>query len=144
SMRVLRTSWAVACLVGMAPALAGAQSQYNPEFILKTFRPTQKGVEYDIPADKAAIDACKVEKVFDAQKKAIGIALRDGQGKLLRRFVDTNGKGGMDQWSYYQDGFEVYRDLDLNDDLKVDECHWLNAAGTRIGAVQGGRIVAWK
>ncbi|HEX8203364.1 MAG TPA: redoxin domain-containing protein, partial [Isosphaeraceae bacterium] len=143
-MRALRTSMAVACLWGIAPAWAGAQSAYTPSFILEKFRPTQKGVDYDAPTEKAAVDACKVEKVLDAQQKAIGIALRDGQGRLLRRFVDANGKAGMDQWSYYQDGFEVYRDVDLNDDLKVDESRWLNAGGTRAAAVQGGRIVGWK
>lgn len=143
-MRALRTSMAAACLLGVAPALVGAQTSYTPDFILEKFRPTQKGVDYDTPTDKAAVDACKVEKALDAQQKPIGIALRDGQGKLLRRFVDTNGKAGMDQWSYYQDGFEVYRDVDRNDDLKVDECRWLNSGGTRIASVQGGRIVGWK
>jgi hypothetical protein len=143
-MRALRISMAAACLLGVAPALAGAQSSYTPAFILEKFRPTQKGVDYDTPTEKAAVDACKVEKVLDAQQKPIGIALRDGQGKLLRRFVDANGKAGMDQWSYYQDGFEVYRDVDLNDDLKVDESRWLNSGGTRIAAVQGGKITGWR
>ena len=52
-----------------------------------------KGAEYETPADEAAMAACKVETVYNAQKKAIGYALRDGQGKLLRRFVDADGKG---------------------------------------------------
>ena len=131
-MRALRTSMAAACLVGIAPALAGAQSSYTPAFILEKFRPTQKGVDYDTPTEKAAVDACKVEKVLDAQQKPVGIKLVDGQGRLLRRFVDSNGKAGMDQWSYYQDGFEVYRETDLNDDKSLDECRWLNSGGTRI------------
>ena len=28
----------------------------------------------------------------------------------------------MDQWSYYQDGFEVYREIDLDGDQALDEC----------------------
>ena len=80
----------------------------------------------------------------NAQGRSIGYALRDGQGKLLRRFVDSNANGVMDQWSYYQDGFEVYRETDLNDDKSLDECRWLNAAGTRIGTVSRGKITGWK
>src|SRR5204862_510006 len=101
----------------------------------------------------AAIKACKGEGVFNAEKTQVGFALRDGQGKLLRKFLDTRGKRGLDQWSYYQDGFEVYRENDLNDDGNVEECRWLNAGGTRIGIVksvqvEGGawspRIAGWK
>ena len=60
----------------------------------------EEGVEYETPAEAAAIDACKVETVYNAQKRPIGVALRDGQGKLLRKFIDSNGNGVMDQWSY--------------------------------------------
>ena len=51
--------------------------------------------------------------------------------------------GCIDQWSYYQDGFEVYRENDLNDDKSLDECRWMNAAGTRIAATVelGGKII---
>ncbi len=107
-------------------------------------QPILKGVEYETPADDAAVAACKIETVYNTQKKAIGYALRDGQGKLLRRFADADGKGGMDQWSYYQDGFEVYRETDLNNDRGPDECRWLNAAGTRVASVARGKITGWK
>ena len=63
----------------------------------------------------------------NAQGRSIGYSLRDGQGKLLRRFVDSNANGVMDQWSYYQDGFEVYRETDLNDDKSLDESERLIA-----------------
>src|SRR3954454_18664176 len=112
-MRSLRTSLAAACLFALAPAAASAQSATAVSKMLQ-FQPILKGVEYDIPADQAAVDACKTETVYNAQKKPIGVALRDGQGKLLRRFVDADGNGKMDQWGYYQDGFEVYRENDLN------------------------------
>ena len=52
---------------------------------------------------------------MNAENKSIGYALRDPQGKMLRRFVSARG-GRMDQWSYYQDGFEVYREDDLDGD----------------------------
>ena len=50
----------------------------------------------------------------------------------------------MDQWSYYQDGFEVYREIDLDGDRSLDEARWLNAGGTRVAAVTKGKIVGWK
>ena len=113
-------------------------ADYSPKDLLK-FRPTQPGVDYDTPADAAAIDACKVELVTDAQKRTVGYALRDGQGKLLRRFIITNGGKYLNQWSYYQDGFEVYRENDLDGDRSLDECRWLNSGGTRDRGGQGGQ-----
>jgi hypothetical protein len=153
-MRALRTTLAATALLGLAPALAGAQS---PDVLLKNFQPTQPGVEMDTPTDAAEIAACKVEMVKSKQGKTIGFSLKNGQGQLLRRFVDTNGKltrragdpkdrgeiTHLDQWSYYKDGFEVYRETDLDEDGKLDECRWLNGGGTRIAVVKD-RIVGWK
>ena len=107
---------------------AVAQGGPSPKDLLK-LQPILKGVDYETPADDSAVASCKIETVYNAQKKAIGYALRDGQGKLLRRFADADGKGGMDQWSYYQDGFEVYRETDLNNDRGPDECRWLKPRG---------------
>ena len=147
-MRALRTTLAAAWLAGLVPATASAQAvaagRPTPERILETFRPTQRGVDYDVPTDKAAIAACKVETVYNAQKKAVGYELRDGQGQLLRRFLDSDATPGMDRWSYFQNGFEVYRESDLNGDKSLDECRWLNAGGSRIAEIKAGKIVAWK
>ena len=140
-MRALRTSLVLAGIAALAPVAARAQS---PELILDKFHPTLKGVDYDVPADKAAVAACKVDKVLDPAKKAIGYELRDGQGQLLRRFVDSDAMPGIDRWSYFQNGFEVYRESDLNGDKSLDECRWLNAGGTRVAEVRGGKVVAWK
>ena len=141
-MRSLRTTLAAAWLLAIAPGLADAQGTPKVKDLLG-LKPVLKGVEYEIPND-AAVDACKIETVTDAKKTAIGFALRDGQGKLLRRFVDTDGNGKTDQWSYFQDGFEVYRDNDMNGDLSPDESRWMNAAGTRIATINRGKVVSWK
>jgi hypothetical protein len=151
-MRAFQTSLVVTFLLSLAPALAQAQ---KAEDILTRFRPSLKGVEYDAPSTKDEIEACKVERVTDAKGSVIGFAVRDGQGKLLRRFVDTNGattqREGeskpvthLDQWSYYRDGFEVYREIDSNEDGTLDEVRWLNSGGTRIAHVKGGKVLAWK
>src|SRR3954462_11624982 len=141
-MRSLRYSVAVCWLFGWITT-ASMAADYSPRDLLKV-RPTQSGVDYDTPADAAAIDACKVELVTDGQKRTVGYALRDGQGKLLRRFVITSGGKYLNQWSYYQDGFEVYRENDLDGDRSLDECRWMNAGGTRVATVKAGKIVGWR
>jgi hypothetical protein len=160
-MRVLRTSLAMAAALGLAPGLAVAQ--HTPQSLLTRYQPVFRGVDYDLPAaqvkkddpaTKAAVEACKVE----VNKK--GFTVKDGQGKILRRFVDTDlketqrdgeAKPGthLDQWSYYQDGFEVYRESDTNEDGSLDEVRWMNSGGTRIAKVKplekggGVRVASW-
>jgi thiol-disulfide isomerase/thioredoxin len=148
----MRVALAAAGLCGLGPATIQAQS---PADILSRFKPVLKGVEYDIPETPAEIEACKLERVMGPRGEVIGFAVRDGQGKLLRRFVDTNGKltqrpgeskpqTHLDQWSYYRDGFEVYREIDSNEDANLDEVRWLNQGGTRIGEIRAGKLVGWK
>ena len=57
-------------------------------------------------------------------------------GKILRKFVDTNGDNIVDQWGYFNDGVEVYRDIDSNFNGKADQYRWLNTAGTRWGSTR--------
>jgi thiol-disulfide isomerase/thioredoxin len=124
-------------------AQSTAKDAPTPSALLE-LRPVLSGVDYDTPVDQAVINACKVESVVDAQKHSVGYALRDGQGKMLRRFVIAHGSRRLDQWSYFQDGFEVYREDDLNGDRSLDECRWLNTGGTRIALVAKGKITGWK
>ena len=63
-----------------------------------------------------------------------GWIVRDGNGRILRSFVDTNGDNVVDLWCYYQGGIEVYRDIDRNFNGKPDQYRWLNTAGTRWGS----------
>jgi thiol-disulfide isomerase/thioredoxin len=141
-MRSILYSVTTLALAAVAPSAVFAQS--TPRDLLEKVRPTFAGVECDTPTDAAAIDACKVENVLNPKGHSIGYALRDGQGKLLRKFVDSDGNNRLDQWSYYQDGFEVYREVDLDGDRRLDECRWLNSGGSRIGAVSGRKITSWK
>jgi thiol-disulfide isomerase/thioredoxin len=72
--------------------------------------------------------------------------IRDGSGQILRVFTDTNGDNMADQFSYYKDGIEVYRDIDSNFNKKADQCRWLNTGGSRWGvdANEDGKIDFWK
>ena len=146
-MRSLRYSLIVLVLLGLlrAPAMGQANPKVLPSSsALLKLRPKLQGVEYDSPQDEAAVAACKVESVINDQKRNVGYALRDAQGKLLRRFVIARGGSKLDQWSYYQDGFEVYREEDLDGDQGLDECRWLNAGGMRIAQIEKGQITGWK
>jgi thiol-disulfide isomerase/thioredoxin len=122
-------------------AARAQQKGYAPADLLAV-QPALPGVEYDTPTDPKAIDACKVEMV-SVQNRPVGYALRDGQGKMLRRFVAMKHRS-MDQWSYYQDGFEVYREVDLDGDRFPDEARWMNAGGTRVASLKKRKILAWK
>ena len=129
SLRLLHDrSGALGLVAGPAMGQANPKGLPSPSALLK-LRPKLQGVEYDTPPDQAAVNACKVESVVNDQKRSVGYALRDAQGKLLRRFVIARGGRKLDQWSYYQDGFEVYREEDLDGDRSLDECRWLNAGG---------------
>lgn len=142
-MRTLRTLLVVAGGLGLGPAGAigqGAKPDINQQIL--NLRPAVKGivVEYDTPPDADAVAACKTENPVSPP----GFLLRDAQGRILRRFVDVVPEKGLDQWSYYQDGFEVYREVDLDGDKSVDEARWMNAAGTRTALVKNNAIVGWK
>ena len=65
---------------------------------------------------------------------------------ILRRFVDTNDDNVVDQWSYYKDGLEVYRDIDSTFNGKADQYRWFNTGGSRwaIDANEDGVIDSWK
>ena len=80
----------------------------------------------------------------DRQTRAGWSAIRRAQ--ILRRFLDTNGDNDVDQWCYYKDGVEVYRDIDTNFNHKADQCRWLNTAGSRWGidANEDKKIDYWK
>ena len=119
----------MACL-GLAMTACAAP----PEVIRAlSFRPLQKNVIYTQPVE-ADIEKCRMEPFRGKEgRKGSGWVLKDGRGQILRRFVDNNGDNYTDQWSYYLDGNEVYREVDSNFNGKADLFYWLRPAGSRIG-----------
>lgn len=105
--------------------------------------PVQKEVDYSKPG-LGDVARCKVY----AQKlgNGIGWIVEDGNGQILRKFIDTNGDNKVDQWCYYKDGVEVYRDIDSDFNGKADQYRWFNTAGTRWGIdrEERGRIDSWR
>ncbi len=94
-------------------------------------KPVQKDVEYDQPAaDEFAKCTIAAQKI-DGHT---GWVVRNAKGLVLRNFVDTDADNKVDQWCYFKDGVEVYRDIDSNHNGKADQCRWLNSGGTRWGS----------
>jgi DNA-binding FrmR family transcriptional regulator len=112
------------------------------------FKPRQKGVDVSVPSG-SELSACTVE--LEKGKPANGKqptawVLKDGQGRVLRKFHDLGGTGRVDQWSYFRDGDEAYREIDTDGDSKADTYRWLGANGSKWGVdVDGdGSIDTWK
>lgn len=141
--RLYPSTVVLSCVVGMALlpqwSLAAAPSAQQA---LK-LAPVQRGVEYDQPnAEQAA--KCKI--VAKKLNGHVGWIVEGPDGTILRKFVDTNDNNVVDQWSYYKDGLEVYRDIDFNHNGKVDQCRWFNTAGSRWGlcSKEDNVIDSWK
>ena len=105
--------------------------------------PVQQGVDYDRPGSKDASNCKIIAKKINGQ---VGWIVEGPDGAILRRFIDTNGDNVVDQWSYYKDGVEVYRDIDSNFNGKADQHRWFNTGGTRWGLdlKEDGVIDSWK
>ncbi len=105
-----------------------------------SLQPMQKDVEIERPT---AEDAKKCTIKAEGKK---GWVVRDAGGQILRTFSDTNGDNIVDQWCYYKDGVEVYRDIDTNFNRKADQCRWMNTGGSRWGVDrdENGKIDFWK
>ncbi|MGH7227040.1 MAG: hypothetical protein ACRELF_27810, partial [Gemmataceae bacterium] len=83
----------------------------------------------------------------DTPKGGWTLTLKDADGNLLRRFVDSGGNDNRpDIWSYYKDGVEVYSEIDSTFSGKPDQYRWFNSCGSRWGVDRDkdGRIDHWK
>jgi len=129
------------CLVALwlsSPPASGAAPTVEQALKLA---PIQPGIDYDRP-NQEDVAKCKI-KQLDGRK---GWLVEGPDGTILRKFVDTNGDNVVDQWSYYKDGLEVYRDIDSDFNGKADQCRWLHTAGSRWGLDpnEDGAIDSWK
>ncbi len=109
-----------------------------------SFQPLHKKfVEYETPA-AADVDKCQVK--VERRGQASGWVVYGPEGQVVRRFSDSNSDNVVDTWQYYNQGIEVYRDLDTNNNNKIDQSRWLNTAGTRWGldTNEDGQIDEWK
>src|SRR5688500_8287750 len=105
----IRRLAALTLLAGLAPAAAaGAPSVAT--MLHDSYKPTQPGIDVTTPP-AAEFGACKVElergKPLANNKVPTAWVLKDGQGRVLRKFIDTTGDGPVNALAYYKDGEEV-------------------------------------
>src|SRR5262245_48277125 len=97
--------------------------------------PHHNDVEIDSP-DPKTIDQCNRAPLQDGKGTASLVLGPDGQP--LRRFMDTDGNDVVDQFSFYKNGLEVYRDIISKPNGKKDQFRWLNIGGMRWGIDTNG------
>ena len=132
--------WGVTSGAAVVPAAAAATPSAAQALRLK---PIQEGVDYAQPTPAEA-EKCRIEAKRIGGN--VGWIVEGPEGLILRRFVDTNGDNVVDQWSYFKDGLEVYRDIDANFNGKADNYRWYNTGGIRWGVDddEDGSIDQWK
>ncbi len=144
-MRLTGLSWFVVGVfasLAMVSAAAGSAATPTAQQALR-LSPVQQGIDYDRPTPEEA-GRCTI-----AGAKADGASgwiVKDSDGVILRRFLDTNDDNLVDRWSYFKEGLEVYRDIDADFNGKADEYRWFHTAGTRWGLDENedGVIDSWK
>src|SRR5688572_30665514 len=131
------------CLSGAALAGSSARAATPSVEQALALAPVQKDAEYDKPA---AADVAKCTIQVEKMGAGSGWVVKNAEGSTLRKFIDTNGDNTVDQWSYYADGLEVYRDVDSNANGKADQFRWLNTGGSRWGldTNEDGKLDEWK
>jgi thiol-disulfide isomerase/thioredoxin len=105
--------------------------------------PVQPDVDYTRPTPEEAAKCTISAKKFEGK---VGWVIEDANGVVLRKFLDTDGDNKVDQWCYFKDGLEVYRDIDSDHNGVADQFRWFNTGGTRWGVDkrETGKIDYWK
>jgi len=132
-----------AMLLSGSPSLAQAQDTDSLVASGLGYTPQQQEVLYDLVEAK---EASQCTGKYETIGGVDGLMIYGPDGRLLRRFADTNGDRNVDQWSYYKDGIEVYRDIDSDFNGTADQSRWLGTQGTRWGIDKNedGQIDSWK
>ncbi len=123
---------------GLAPAaLAQAQPPKVEEILAR--KPVHQSAVVSTPAGPE-LAGCRVEAV-PYPAPATGYKLIDGQGRLVRQFIDTAGRGKPNIAYFYLNGAEAYREIDGS----PRQFRWLGANGGRWGGdVDGdGGVDVW-
>src|SRR5262245_8758244 len=148
-MGKLRIGFRLLAVLVLLAGLAniGAAAEVTIEQVLR-FKPTQKDVDITTPTS-AEVTSCTLKledgKSLGDGKTANAWVARDASGRVLRKFHDTTGVGGVNLFAYYKDGEEVYREI-LNPKTKaIDQFRWVGPAGSRWGVdLDGdGKIDTW-
>ena len=133
-----------ASMVGAICVSASFAADNDPQVVKAlSFSPRQSNVPYDKVAEKD-IDSCASK--YETRNGFEGLVIYNSDGQPLRRFADANGDKQVDQWCYFKDGIEIYRDIDSDFNGAADQYRWLGTSGTRWGIDKNedGKIEQWK
>ncbi|MEM7315776.1 MAG: hypothetical protein AAF497_21770, partial [Planctomycetota bacterium] len=142
SMPTAAQRWILSATLAFTVSFSSICSGITVEEALK-YRPVHKDVDYAIPSAKE-VEQCKVKT--EEVSGIPSIVVRGPTGELLRAFTDTNKDGRVDQWRYYQNGIESYRDMDTNYNGQADNHRWLGMSGMRwaVDRNEDGTVDGWK
>jgi len=139
---------ATLCMLGIAFAghtlLAPTATAAPPSAeVALALQPVQKDFSFQKVA-AADVEKCRVTDLNE--NGWTGWIVEAADGTRLRRFADTNADKKIDLWCYYDQGVEVYRDIDSDFNGKADQYRWLGTAGTRWGVDrdENGKVDFWK
>ncbi len=117
----------------------------DPQLVAKGLERTPKQVDtqYD-KVEKADILNCTGR--YETRNGVQGLLILSANNQPLRWLADTNADKSIDQFCFYKDGIESYRDMDTDFDNKVDQSRWLGTSGMRWGIDrdQDGTLDQWK
>ncbi len=133
-----------ASMVGAICLSTSFAAERDPQVVKALgYTPRQSVVGYDKVAEKE-VDSCTSK--YETRNGFEGLVIYNSDGQPLRRFADVNGDRQVDQWCYYKDGIEIYRDIDSDFNGAADQYRWLGTAGTRWGIDKNedGKIEQWK
>jgi thiol-disulfide isomerase/thioredoxin len=139
----MRSVSTLALLAILHVGLVDAADLPSPQQALKAYQPRQQ-VEIDRPS---AAEAAKSKIFVKRDTSAPTVVVESPDGLTLRAFVDVDRSGPeVDQWRFFKDGLEVYRDIDTNANNRPDQYRWFHGAGSRWGIDENedGKIDAWK
>ena len=125
-------------LLGTQPAVAQRKSAAEIAQIRQALvAPSQKEVEVDTLTEQ------ELQTATLQQEGTKGYTLKNANGTIIRTLLDTDGDGQLDQWGFFKDGVEVYRDIHADGGQQM---RWLNTAGTKWGidTNKDGVIDSWK
>lgn len=91
----------------------------------------QKDADFDRP-DAETVRRCTIDNErFDG---APALVVRDPNGVILRAFADSNADRVVDQWIFFKNGVEVYREIDSDFDTKADRSRPSPREGAAVSA----------
>lgn len=146
---MVRTKIGFGLLAGLLLSSAGMSAPPPTVGQMLQFKPRHASINHSTPTEaelaNGKVELVKGQKLANG-KNGSGWALKDAQGRFVRRFFDSDGDNQIDVWSYFLNGDEVYREIDSNFNNKVDQYRWLGVNGSKWGidVNEDGRIDSWR